>query len=117
MDFKISAADFVFEHRGKLHDTYKIGRKIAEGNYSSVRTLRHLETWEPRAVKVINKKGMPEPQAANLLNEIGILRQMDHPNIVKLYEYYQDEKKYYIITELCEGGELFEKIIKKSLFS
>lgn len=40
--------------------------------------------------------------------EINILKGMDHPNIVKLYEFYQDKKNYFIVTEMCTGGELFD---------
>jgi calcium-dependent protein kinase len=51
------------------------------------------------------------------VNEIEVLRQMDHPHILKLFEFYQDIKNYYIIIELCTGGELFAKIIEKGSFS
>ena len=42
---------------------------------------------------------------------------MDHPNILKLYEVYQDDARFYVVTELCEGGELFDEIIKRNHFS
>ena len=42
---------------------------------------------------------------------------MDHPNILKLYEYFEDDKNVYLVTELCKGGELFDKIIEKEYFS
>lgn len=59
------------------------------------------------------------------MTEIKVLKQLDHPHILKLYEFYQDEKNYYIIIELCTGGseffnikgELFDKIIEKGSFS
>lgn len=41
---------------------------------------------------------------------------MDHPNIIKLYEYFEDTKNVYLITEICSGGELFDKIIEKEYF-
>lgn len=50
-------------------------------------------------------------------HEISILKKLDHPNIIKLYEVYQDEKRYYIVTELCKGGELFDEIIRLGKFS
>mmetsp|Transcript_35968 Transcript_35968/g.35579 ORF Transcript_35968/g.35579 Transcript_35968/m.35579 type:complete len:144 (-) Transcript_35968:889-1320(-) len=60
---------------------------------------------------------MTEEDEKMLLNEIDILKDLDHPNIVKMYEFFQDEKRYYIITEICKGGELFDEIIDKGHFS
>lgn len=43
--------------------------------------------------------------------EINILKTLDHPNIIKLFEIFEDQHRYYLITELCKGGELFDEII------
>lgn len=51
------------------------------------------------------------------VNEIEILRILDHPHILKLHEFYSDSNNYYIILEMCTGGELFAKIIEKGSFS
>eukprot|EP00826_Nyctotherus_ovalis_P024940 TRINITY_DN1924_c0_g3_i1.p2 TRINITY_DN1924_c0_g3~~TRINITY_DN1924_c0_g3_i1.p2 ORF type:complete len:215 (+),score=40.96 TRINITY_DN1924_c0_g3_i1:255-899(+) len=50
-------------------------------------------------------------------NELDILRQVDHPNIIKYYETYNDGEYLHIVTELCTGGELFELIMRKGKFS
>ena len=42
---------------------------------------------------------------------------MDHPNIIKLFEFFQDSKRYFLVTELCNGGELFERIASEQYFS
>lgn len=52
-----------------------------------------------------------------MLNEIEILKTLDHPNILKLYEFFQDHKRYFLVTELCNGGELFDKITEQTYFS
>jgi len=46
-----------------------------------------------------------------LFNEINILKEIDHPNIVKMYEFFEDEKRYYLVTEICKGGELFDEVL------
>lgn len=45
-----------------------------------------------------------------MINETGILASIDHPNIVKIFECFQDETNFYLISEYCSGGELFEKL-------
>ena len=51
-----------------------------------------------------------------LLNEVEVIKHLDHPNILKMYEFYQDEKRFYIVTELLTGGELFDKICDSHFF-
>jgi calcium-dependent protein kinase len=48
---------------------------------------------------------------------MNILKNLDHPNIVKLYELFEDEKNYYLVTEHCSGGELFDRIKSMNYFS
>ncbi len=74
---------------------------------------------------MIYKSSLDEEESKKLINEVEILKELvswgsrrqDHPNILKLHEFFQDKKRYYIVTELCQGGELFEKITKKTMFS
>lgn len=52
-----------------------------------------------------------------MINEINILKNLDHPNILKLYEYFEDSKRFYIVTDHIKGGELFDEIIMRGKFS
>ena len=52
-----------------------------------------------------------------LRRELDILQTVDHPNIIKFYETYEDAKYFHIVMELCEGGELFDRIIEKGKYS
>jgi len=63
------------------------------------------------AIKVINKKGLSDEDLTNLMNEVQLMQTVDHPNIVKYYETYDDVKHIYLCMELCTGGELFSQII------
>jgi len=56
---------------------------------------------------------MDEDEKRMLFNEINILKEIDHPNIVKMYEFFEDEKRYYLVTEICKGGELFDEVINR----
>ena len=51
------------------------------------------------------------------MNEIKILKEIDHPNIIKIIEYYESKRSLYIVTEYLDGGELFDKISEKKAFS
>ena len=57
---------------------------------------------------------MDEDEKKMLFNEINNLKDLDHPNILKMYEFFEDEKRYYIITDVCKGGELFDEIKKSA---
>lgn len=59
----------------------------------------------------------PAVQRANILKEVQIMRQLDHPNVVKLVDFSESRQYYYIILELCPGGELFHQIVRLTYFS
>ena len=61
---------------------------------------------------MIKKKGLPSTEYENLTHEVGIMKTLDHPNIVKLIDYFDEKKACYIVTELCVGGELLDYILK-----
>jgi len=60
---------------------------------------------------------MDEKEKLAMENEIGILKNLDHPNILKIHESYECEKRYYIVTDICKGGELFDEITKNKFFT
>ena len=108
---------FVKEGTGTLRDMYKVGKVLGEGAYGEVRICTHRDTKQKRAVKVLKKEIMTSGDQQTMINEISILRKLDHPNIVKIYEYFEDPKRYYIITDHIQGGELFDEIIQRGKFS
>jgi calcium-dependent protein kinase len=66
------------------------------------------------AIKVINKNKLTEDDMGALKNEVSLMQQVDHPNIVKYYETYDDKKYIYLCMELCTGGEMFKKVVKRN---
>jgi calcium-dependent protein kinase len=68
-------------------------------------------------MKTLKKTSIIKEEEEKLFSELNILKNLDHPNIIKLYELYQDSKNYYLITEYCCGGELFDRIKSIQFFS
>ena len=91
---------------------------LGEGKYSSVYKVENRLTDDICAMKVIKKTSSCTPkEEKEILNEINVLRTMDHPGILKIFEFYSNKKNYSIVTELCPGGELFQQIVDKAPFN
>lgn len=90
---------------------------MGKGSFATVRKGRVRATGEKVAVKIISKRKMNDDDRSALQNEIDILKQVDHPNIVKMFDVFEDDKYIYIVMELLGGGELFDQILKKEKFS
>jgi calcium-dependent protein kinase len=75
------------------------------------------ETGEIRAVKLIEKEKMEENEKVRLKYEIEILKNLMHPNIVRLYEVYESKETIFLVTELCDGRELFDEIVQRKKFT
>jgi serine/threonine-protein kinase ULK2 len=92
---------------------YVLKVKIGKGSYADVYQGVHKVTGNKYAIKTISKDILSEPKLlAGLESEIKIMREFNHTNIVRLHEYFSSEKNFYLILELCEGGDL-SKFIRK----
>eukprot|EP00439_Symbiodinium_sp_Y106_P003873 s4241_g1.t1 len=104
---------FCAENPNKLDDVYSVEKKpLGEGSYGQVCKGVHKDTGAVRAIKAINRHKISDP--ARFQVEVDIQSSLDHPNIVKLYEVFQDAKRFYLVMEICSGGELFERIVAES---
>ena len=89
---------------------YKVMQKLGDGAYGTVYLATNLMTKQKVAMKKIDKVKDNEIDDMEIKNEIDILRKLDHPNIVKIIEFYSASKAYYIITDYCSCGELYNQI-------
>ena len=105
----------ISKNRMQLTEEYEPEGQLGLGGYGQVFLVRHKKMNLLRAMKVIPAKSKTSGEKTE--EEIELLRQLDHPNIVKLFEYFSDNDKYYLITEYCKGGDLFDLIKKKKKFS
>lgn len=107
---------FIQDNPGKVLDFYDMDKKkIGEGSYGSVVKAKHKATSAVRAIKSISKAQMKNID--RFRQEISIMKQMDHPNIIRLYESFEDNRFIYLVLELCVGGELFDRIIDSGHFT
>ena len=92
---------------------YTLYEHLGAGAFGLVQKVKHKSSGQIRAMKIIKKSSR---YSNKNLKEIENLKLLNHPNILKLYEYYFDRKNIYIITEYCEGGELFDKIKERNTY-
>ena len=88
---------FVVPVRGKIEQKYDFLETLGQGGFGLVRKVRHKITGEIRAMKVLQLDSYDPVTLKNISNEVEILKMLDHPNIVKLYEFYEDKKNLYLI--------------------
>ena len=98
----------------KLIEDYVIKDTIGKGTFSVVKLGEHIKTKTKVAIKILDKEKIKTKEdLTRIKREIKILSILDHPNIIKTYKISETPKKYYIIMEYCEGGELFDYIVEK----
>ncbi|XP_063692243.1 serine/threonine-protein kinase MARK2-like isoform X27 [Bolinopsis microptera] len=95
------------QHVGK----YKLLKTIGKGNFAKVKLARHLPTGREVAVKVIDKTQMNQTSIQKLNREMKIMKRLNHPNIVRLYEVIETEKTLYLVMEYASGGEVFDYLV------
>jgi calcium-dependent protein kinase len=106
------------ENKGSLPKYYKIIEKIGKGCFGKVYKVFHHESGQYRALKVIKRETINyQDDNRQFLKEIEALSQIDHPNIIKIFEYFIAEQSYFVLVELARGYELMDTIIELNHFS
>lgn len=97
-----------------IHDLYEFDPEpLGRGSYGEVVGATHRRTKARRAIKVVTKAGLRHyvrDVDVFVRREVDILRRLDHPNVVRLYEAYEDAETIYIVLEVCDGGDLLERV-------
>lgn len=101
-----------------IYSIYDFKAELGVGSYGRVVAAVHKTTREHRAIKIINKLAIhSEEVKKKIMIEVEIQRRLDHPNIVKVFEFYEDEFNLYLVMEHCTGGELLDSIARIGCFS
>ena len=108
----IEKSNFIGTHIENIENHYKFLTELGHGSYGKVFRIQNITTGDIYACKKLEKKYIKNMNQIN--TEIDLLRATDHPNIVKLYEIYEDITSLYLVMEECNGGELFQQLVKNA---
>ena len=114
LTIKIDKSNFVRIKANNFFDEYDLKEKLGKGSFGTVYKVIQRKTNYLRAVKAIKKKYVEKEE---FLNEIELLKTVDHPNIIKIFDCYYDKTFYYLIEEYCSGGDLFDYIQREHFFT
>jgi tRNA A-37 threonylcarbamoyl transferase component Bud32 len=103
---------------GKEPDTksrfYRVGKLLGRGAFGKVSLGMHKITNQLVAIKSINKEFLEEERSRRkVAKEVSILKKLQHPNIINLYETFETEKHFLLVTELCPGGDLLNYVRRR----
>ena len=117
-DIIIKTDTLVRSYNFSPYTIYEELSTLGEGAYGLVKKVCFINNKKTiRAMKIISKENILKGQQDSLFEEINILRNLEHPNIMKIFEYFIDDKNIYIISEFCDQGDLLGKINKLSYMS
>lgn len=112
------SSDILFlgeEARRDVNLYYEIGKsELGKGSYGTVQVGRLKGTKVQRAIKIIDKSKVSNVERFRL--EVEIMYRLNHPSILRLFDYFEDKRNIYLVLELCSGGELFDRIIEKKFY-
>ncbi|XP_034235188.1 serine/threonine-protein kinase MARK2-like isoform X9 [Thrips palmi] len=94
-------------HIGK----YRLLKTIGKGNFAKVKLAKHIPTGKEVAIKIIDKTQLNPGSLQKLFREVRIMKMLDHPNIVKLFQVIETEKTLYLVMEYASGGEVFDYLV------
>ena len=109
----INTQKIIRKQSGNPLDYYDVLKKLGKGTFGTVYKVMHKTTGTIRAMKVIPKNSMKYGFSDDdIIQEINILKTLEHPHIIKLYEFFTFKDNYYLINEFCTEGDLSDKLSK-----
>jgi calcium/calmodulin-dependent protein kinase I len=108
-----------FKRINNIENRYAFGKTLGQGAFGVVRLCMHKDSGKTFAIKIMQKRAIEKQQiyVQLLQNELSILGEKSHPNIIRIVDLIEDNDNYYVVSELVKGGELFKRLTKVSSFT
>nr|XP_040036193.1 serine/threonine-protein kinase SIK3 homolog isoform X1 [Gasterosteus aculeatus aculeatus]XP_040036204.1 serine/threonine-protein kinase SIK3 homolog isoform X1 [Gasterosteus aculeatus aculeatus]XP_040036213.1 serine/threonine-protein kinase SIK3 homolog isoform X1 [Gasterosteus aculeatus aculeatus] len=90
---------------------YEIERTIGKGNFAVVKLATHIITKAKVAIKIVDKTQLDQQNLKKIFREVPIMKVLEHPPIIRLYEVMETERMIYLVTEYASGGEIFDHLV------
>lgn len=100
-----------------FNELYRLGKNLGEGAFSVVKEGSHKQSGHSYAIKIVTKSKLTQEDEVALQDEIGVLKELKHAHIIRLYDVFDEPQYYYLVTERMMGGELFDRIVAKSYYN
>ena len=113
MSIPISPTLLIMDQKGNPSENYICGDKVGDGSFGTVYKSKNILFNNTMAMKVINKSENMDD--VNIKKEMDILKKLSHPNIAKIYDFYQLDNCYYLINEFFDEGNIYDYISKGNL--
>lgn len=102
----------------RFDELYRLKDVLGTGAFSTVREGQHKrQTERTFAVKCVNRAKLSDEDAAALLDEVAILKELNHKHIIRLYDFFEEPANYFLVMERMSGGELFDRIVAKAYYN
>ena len=101
----------------RFHDVYDLKTKIRNGSFATVWEAKKKESGERLAVKIIKREGLKASEDEAVMNEVAVVRSLKHDNIVNFVDFYEEPDYFFLVMELMEGGDVFDRIVEKTQYT
>jgi calcium/calmodulin-dependent protein kinase I len=100
-----------------FREKYTTSSVLGQGSYSVVKLGHRIQDGKKVAVKIVSRHRLQKEDELSLRIEVEVLMSLNHPNIVQALDFFEEEDYFYVVLEYLDGGELFERLIEKAVYT